>query len=144
MTPSNYLENYCKVNDRRKALYRRVFDKYKKKAGIPKDDYLDMKLFEEAITDVHMKSINKKQIESLIKLADLTSLPTPVQINFQLFQGLAAYSERVFYDHFVTEDTQDIPEYQKDKIECADFGSLNSKLDGVKINDKILTLIKSL
>jgi hypothetical protein len=100
-----------------------------------------LKLFEDAIIDVHMKSINKKQVDILIKLVDLTP---DMKINFQLFQGLAAYSERVLYDHFVTEDTIDLPEYQKDKIECADFGSINSKLDGVKVNEKILTLIKSL
>jgi hypothetical protein len=88
-----------------------------------------------------MKSINKKQVDLLIKLSDL---PSDIKISFQLFQGLAAYSERVLYDHFVTEDTCDLPEYQKDKIECADFGSINSKLDGVKVNDKIMTLIKSL
>ncbi len=69
----------------------------------------------------------------------------PIQpITFPLFVGLAALSERVLYDHFVTEDTIDLPEYQKDKVECADFGSLNTKLDGVKIGDKMLNLLKSL
>lgn len=42
MTPAYYLEHYCKVNDRRKALYRRVFDKYKLKSE--KEDYVDLKV----------------------------------------------------------------------------------------------------
>lgn len=42
MTPSNYLEKYCKVNDRRRNLYKRIFDKYKIKSD--KEDYIDMKV----------------------------------------------------------------------------------------------------
>jgi hypothetical protein len=43
-----------------------------------------------------------------------------------------------------TEDTVDLPDFQKDKIECADFGSLTTKLDGVQISPKMLSLLKSL
>jgi hypothetical protein len=43
MTPAHYLEKYCKVNDRRKALYRRIFDKYKKKND-QMIDYVDLKV----------------------------------------------------------------------------------------------------
>ena len=45
---------------------------------------------------------------------------------------------------FSTDDTQDLPQYQKDKIECADFGSLKSKLYGVNISKEMLTLLQSL
>jgi hypothetical protein len=38
----------------------------------------------------------------------------------------------------------DLPEYQKDKIECADFGSLKSKLHGIKISKTMLNLLQSL
>lgn len=42
MTPLNYIEKYCKVNDRRKTLYRKVFEKYKLK--FEGDEYVDMKV----------------------------------------------------------------------------------------------------
>ena len=42
MTPAAYLSRYCKVNDRRKALYRRVFDKSKIKSE--KESYVDLKV----------------------------------------------------------------------------------------------------
>ena len=42
MTPVDYLARYCRVNERRKALYRKVFEKYKKKSD--KDDYVDIKV----------------------------------------------------------------------------------------------------
>ncbi len=96
MTPSNYIENYCRINDRRKVLYRKVFDKYKLKAD--KDEWLDLKLFEDCIIDVHMKSINKTQVNQVIQLA---SIKTDQKINLNLFLGLAALSERVLFDQFV-------------------------------------------
>ena len=42
MTPATYLSRYCRVNDRRKALYRRVFDKAKTKSE--KEDFVDLKV----------------------------------------------------------------------------------------------------
>lgn len=33
LTPCEYFENYCRVNNRRHTLYRRVFDKYKDSEG---------------------------------------------------------------------------------------------------------------
>lgn len=48
------------------------------------------------------------------------------------------------YILYRTEDTVDLPDFQKDKIECADFGSLATKLDGVQISPKMLSLLKSL
>ena len=42
MTPTDYLEKYCRVYDRRKAFYRRCFDKYKLKSE--QGDYLDLKV----------------------------------------------------------------------------------------------------
>jgi len=40
MNPMTYLRYFCKINERRKALYKRIFDKYKLKSD--KEDYVDM------------------------------------------------------------------------------------------------------
>jgi hypothetical protein len=40
MEPTYYLIHYCKINDRRKNFYKKVFDKYKIKAE--KEDYIDL------------------------------------------------------------------------------------------------------
>ena len=42
MTPAAYLSRYCRVNDRRKNLYRRVFDKSKIKSE--RESYVDVKV----------------------------------------------------------------------------------------------------
>ena len=57
--------------------------------------------------DVHMRSINKEQIELIYNLVGINEhhhnhhKEQPFTINFQLFVGLAAFSERILYDHFV-------------------------------------------
>ena len=56
------------------------------------------KLFEDCLIEIHMKSITKDQIKEVLNLA---CLDPGIQINFPLFLGLAALSERVLYDHFV-------------------------------------------
>ena len=43
-----------------------------------------------------------------------------------------------------TEDTIDMPEYQKEKIECADFCALDWKFHGVDVNPKMKTLLKEI
>ena len=45
MTPAKYIENYCRVTDRRKALYKKIFDKNKiKTESNDKDDFIDLEV----------------------------------------------------------------------------------------------------
>lgn len=96
MTPTHYVENYCRINDRRKTLYRKVFDKYKLKND--KEEWIDSKLFEDCLIDVHMKSITRAQVGLV---STLVCLKADQKISLQLFLGLAALSERILYDQFV-------------------------------------------
>ena len=43
-----------------------------------------------------------------------------------------------------TEDTVEMPEYQRERIETADFESLDWKLHGIKVPDKMKKLLKML
>ena len=47
----------------------------------------------------------------------------------------------VFYLCCRTEDTQDMPEYQKERIECADFCALDWKFHGVNVNPHMSKLL---
>jgi hypothetical protein len=75
---------------------------------------------------------------------DLVDLPADALVAFPLFAGIAALSERVLYPQFVTDLTADLPQYQKDKIESADFASLRSKLEGIKVPPTMLRLLQIL
>jgi hypothetical protein len=45
MSPAKYIENYCRVSDRRKALYKKIFDKYKLKPDKDeKEEYIDLEV----------------------------------------------------------------------------------------------------
>jgi hypothetical protein len=48
--------------------------------------------------ETHMKSITKAQFDRLV---ELVCLKPSDKINFSLFIGCAALSERILYDHFV-------------------------------------------
>lgn len=43
-----------------------------------------------------------------------------------------------------SQEQVDQPDYQKEKIECADFSALEWKLTGVEVNPKIVRILKEL
>lgn len=43
-----------------------------------------------------------------------------------------------------TEDTAELPEFQREKIECADFCALEWKFHGVNVNPPVKKMLKSL
>lgn len=43
-----------------------------------------------------------------------------------------------------SQEQVDQPDYQKEKIECADFSALEWKLTGVQVNPKIVRILKEL
>jgi hypothetical protein len=47
MEPVHYLRTYCKLGERRRAMYRRIFEKYKTRVN--KEDVLNAEQLEEAI-----------------------------------------------------------------------------------------------
>lgn len=47
MEPTYYLIHYCKINDRRKTFYKKIFDKFKIKSD--KEDYIDMNVISDQI-----------------------------------------------------------------------------------------------
>ncbi len=98
MTPAQYIENFCRIIDRRKRFYKKVFDKYKMKLDADAEEHLTLDLFEECLIEVHSRSIEQNQINLVTSLA---CIDESTKINLKLFQGLAALSERVLFDHFV-------------------------------------------
>ena len=45
MTPSQYIEKFCRVKDRRKIFYKKVFDRNKiKPENMNGDEYLDLEV----------------------------------------------------------------------------------------------------
>ena len=125
LTPTDYLEKYCRVNNRRHTLYKRVFDKHKDTEGlltfkvskawtmserwdreseemvffsVDLSSMFDiLQVLPDAISDTYMHTIDLHFMDQVIKLLDLT---TTSKLTFPQFQGIAAFSERYLFNVF--------------------------------------------
>ncbi|CAF1121958.1 unnamed protein product [Rotaria sp. Silwood1] len=135
LTPREYLEKYCRVNNRRHALYKRIFDKHKDSEG-----ELSVKALPDALLDSYMRTIDSHFISQVIGLLDLSS---NTKITFAQFEGIAAFSERYFFNIFTRQDNME-PQLQKEILEKLDFSSLKWKLVGVNISSSLRQILRLL
>ncbi|UJR24908.1 hypothetical protein I4U23_006272 [Adineta vaga] len=133
LTPKVYLEKFCKINNRRHVLYKRVFDKYKDNEG-----ELPFKFLSDALADAYMGTIDTNYIMEVINLLDL---PTNTKLTLSEFEGIAAFSERYFFNIFTRQENAE-PQLQKDVLEKLDFSSLNWKLIGVNISPSLRQILR--
>ncbi|XP_013421806.1 uncharacterized protein LOC106181848 [Lingula anatina] len=136
MSPQDYLREYCKVSSKRTAIYKKFFDKHREKTFNVTFQKLDT-----VLNDVLAHPISKETFQdvcSLVQLDENTS------IDYKLFAGIAALCERLLYTRFITEDTADMVEYQKERIECADFTALEWKFQGIQANPEVKKLLWSI
>ncbi|ESP04197.1 hypothetical protein LOTGIDRAFT_237494 [Lottia gigantea] len=136
MSPLEYLRRHCVISNRRQNLYQKIFLKNKDKSGL-----ILLKDLEKGLNDVLVNGINSEQLEEFSRLL---LIPNDVKIDCRLFSCIAAVVERLLYPKFLTADTADLPDFQKEKIECADFCALDWKFHGVKVNPPTERLIKSI
>ncbi|XP_064612552.1 uncharacterized protein LOC135476453 [Liolophura sinensis] len=136
LSPQDYIRKYCVISSRRQYLYQKIFYKSRDKSG-----YIPVKELEKALREVLVGTLTKQRVK---ELCDWLEINEDTKIDYKLFSGMAALAERILYPDFVTGDTQDIPEFQRDKIECADFGALSWKLNGIKVNPSVESLLKKI
>lgn len=136
MTPQDYLRQFCIISGRRYTLYQKIFLKHKDRSG----GLLNRDL-QRALRDVLINTISPEDMEQMFSLAQVDD---NCKVDLKLFSGIAALAERVLYPKFLTEDTQDIADHQKEKIECADFCALEWKFHGVNVNPDIRRILESL
>jgi hypothetical protein len=102
-----------------------------------------------------MRTIDMHFIGQVIRLIDL---PTDTKLTFGQYQGIAAFSERFFFNIFtfvvvvVLNETHALEysrrpdnneqQLQKDILEKLDFASLKWKLVGVNISSSLLQLLR--
>ncbi|CAF1267970.1 unnamed protein product [Rotaria sordida] len=135
LTPKKYLEKYCRISPRRYTLYKRIFDKYK-----DIEAELNMEILVDALSDIYMGTIDNRFIRQMIFLLDLSSNE---KLIFTQFSGIAAFSERYFFNIFKQSDNID-PQLQKDILEILDFSSLKYKLFGVNISPTLQEILRLL
>ncbi|XP_076452918.1 uncharacterized protein LOC143288392 isoform X1 [Babylonia areolata] len=136
ITPQDYLKRFCVVTSRRLNLYQKIFNKYKDKAN-----NINKQGLETCLKETLVQQMKDTTFPDLCDLLDITQ---DTVIDFKLFSGAAAITERILYPHYTTEDTVEKAEYQRDKIETADFEALDWKLHGVKVGEKMTKLLKTI
>ncbi|XP_052256525.1 uncharacterized protein LOC127861814 isoform X7 [Dreissena polymorpha] len=136
MTPQEYIRKHCIITSRRQNLYQKIFMKNKDKSAT-----ILYKDLDRSLKDVLVNTITSEQVQDVLKSLEIDE---QTRVDQKLFYGVAAYAERVLYPKFVTEDTHDMPEYQREKIECADFCALNWKIHGVNVPKNMLNVLKQI
>eukprot|EP00105_Crassostrea_gigas_P039868 XP_019924016.1 PREDICTED: uncharacterized protein LOC105331026 isoform X18 [Crassostrea gigas] len=137
MTPLDYVKNFCIIKRRRKKLYQDIFVKHKDKSG-----QIPFKDLEKALTMVLVNTLTSDDYKRIVELLDISD---STRVDVDGFSAMAALAERLMCStHVDSQEQVDQPDYQKEKIECADFSALEWKLTGVQVNPKIVRILKEL
>ncbi|XP_065936286.1 uncharacterized protein [Magallana gigas] len=136
MTPLDYVKNFCIIKRRRKKLYQDIFVKHKDKTG-----QIPFKDLEKALTMVLVNTLTSDDYKRIVELLDISD---STRVDVDGFSAMAALAERLMCSTHVSQEQVDQPDYQKEKIECADFSALEWKLTGVQVNPKIVRILKEL
>ncbi|XP_033748567.1 uncharacterized protein LOC117333393 isoform X8 [Pecten maximus] len=140
MTTQEYIREFCKITKRRQKLYSDVFRRNAKQKE--RNVYIiPFKDLRKALMDVLVNTLTDDHFTMLV---DHMNFSTDAEIDLVLFSALSALAERLMYPEFVTQETVDMPDYMKEKIECADFGALRWKMQGVNVSPAIKKLLLQL
>ncbi|XP_032228170.2 uncharacterized protein LOC5504003 [Nematostella vectensis] len=133
MSAMDYLTQYCIISTRRKALYKNIFQKTDK----DRDGIISYRELDKALKEVHVDSINTSQVR---QIAEMVEADDKTKFNLKQFSAIAAFSERILFADFVTEETRGLNN-TREIIEEADFCSLKSKLDGFKVSPTVRKIL---
>ncbi|XP_056021344.1 uncharacterized protein LOC125675297 isoform X24 [Ostrea edulis] len=137
MSPLDYVKNFCVIKRRRKKLYQDIYMKHREKSA----GAIPFKDLEKAMTMVLVNTITSDDYKRIVELLDITET---TKVDQDAFSAMAALAERLMCSTHVSQEQVDQPDYQKEKIECADFSALKWKLTGVEVNPKIERILKEL
>ena len=98
MSPEQYLCTHCIISDRRVQHYRRIFTAAKKALPTQAADCLGYKELITAIIDAHYQSLSEEEIHKVI---DVVCLSPEQAVDFTLFCGVCALTERMYRDKFM-------------------------------------------
>ena len=101
MSPEQYLCTHCIVSDRRVQHYKRIFTAAKKKSHplqAAADCLHGYKELIAAIIDAHFESLSEEEV---YKVIDVVCLSPEQTVDFKLFCGVCALTERMYKDKFM-------------------------------------------
>ena len=133
LTPLEYVSNYCRINSRRRTLFRQHFMKNDK----DKDGNLNHRELLKAMQELYAQSVSVKQVNEILHSLGIEEKCKTITLT--MFLAIAAFSERYLYSYL-----NDTTDYQADKrtmLEETDFGALKWKLEGCSISDEMKKIL---
>ncbi len=95
-----------------------------------------------SIIDVHSENFTRSQYDYLCQLIDIGN--EQHQFKYDTFAGVLALCERILYESSQFRSGFEEHDLAKDTIEKCDFDSLERKLDGLIISEKMKRLLKTI
>jgi len=136
MTPLQYISTYCRINSRRKTLFRHYYTKNDK----DKDGNINHRELLKAMRDLYAQSITVQQVNEVLNILGIEEKSKTITLG--MFLAIAAFSERFLYS-FLNGRTDDYGE-KRTVLEETDFGALQWKLDGCNVSEnmkKVLSIL---
>lgn len=133
LTPLEYVSKYCRINSRRRTLFRHYFMKNDK----DKDGNINHRELLKAMRDLYAQSISVQQVNSILHSLGIEEKCKTVTLS--MFLAIAAFSERYLHSFL-----NDATEYEGDKrtvLEETDFGALKWKLEGCSVSDEMKNIL---
>lgn len=137
LSPLQYVSQFCRVNSRRKTLYRHYFIKIDR----DRDGVISKRELQSALRDLYAQSINVAQVNAILELLDIEKSMRAFDLD--VFTAVAAFSERYLYYCYSLAMQHDQTE-RRMVLEETDFCALRWKLEGCKINDKLRNVLAML
>ena len=136
LSPLQYVSLFCRVNGRRRTLFRHYFTKNDR----DRDGSISRRELHGALRDLYAQSINTEHVNAILDLLDIEK---PVHtFDLDVFTSIAAFSERYLYYCYslsVPDETE-----KRTVLEETDFCALRWKLDGCKISEKLKKVLEVL
>ncbi|XP_032223100.2 uncharacterized protein LOC116604611 [Nematostella vectensis] len=136
LSPLEYVSLYCRINSRRRTLFRHYFTKNDK----DKDGFINHRELLKALRDLYAQSITVEQVNAILGMLEIEEMSK--KIDLSKFLAIAAFSERFLYCFF-NSMVQDVSE-KRTVLEETDFGALTWKLEGCTISDSMRKLLRVL
>lgn len=133
LTPLEYVSKYCRINSRRRTLFRHYFMKNDK----DKDGNVNHRELLKAMQDLYAQSVSVQQVNAILHSLGIEEKCKTITL--AMFLAIAAFSERYLFS-FLDGTT----EYEGEKrtvLEETDFGALKWKLEGCSVSDKMKNIL---
>ncbi|XP_060522521.1 uncharacterized protein LOC132699689 [Cylas formicarius] len=139
MTPLDYVANHLSISSKRKLLYNCIFNKFKLETdtNITYERKISGKVLQQALDLLMGRPMTSEQSSHFQRLIGWQNDDI---FDFRTFCGVAAVCERIMaplFSHRYLDRKSDPP----DEVELADFKTLERKIDGHRIDERLHSIL---